>query len=113
MTLSFVEHKDILKNVGNQNDLVLQSMTYRLLIKTHTQFKKISYFMKSVSLFWVNGLKGIVHPKMKILSVFCSLSCCSNPVRPLFIFGTQIKIFLIKSESWITPPKATIQLLLK
>ncbi len=28
--------------------------------------------------------------------------CCSKPVRPLFIFGTQIKIFLMKSESFLT-----------
>ncbi len=28
-----------------------------------------------------------------------SPSCRSKPVRPSFIFGTQIKIFLIKSES--------------
>ncbi len=28
--------------------------------------------------------------------------CHSKPVRPLFIFGTQIKIFLIKSESFLT-----------
>ncbi len=30
------------------------------------------------------------------------LSCCSKPVRPSFIFWTQIKIFLMKSESFLT-----------
>jgi len=41
--------------------------------------------------------KGLVHPKMKILSPLC----CSNPIRLSFIFRTQIKIFLMKSESLI------------
>ncbi len=36
-------------------------------------------------------LKGSVHPKMTILS------CRSKPVKPLFIFRTQIKIFFMKS----------------
>jgi len=31
-----------------------------------------------------------------------SPSCRSKPVRPLFIFGTQIKTFLMKSESSLT-----------
>ncbi len=31
-----------------------------------------------------------------------SPSCCSKPVRPSFVFGTQIKIFLMKSESFLT-----------
>ncbi len=37
--------------------------------------------------------KGIVHPKMKIVINY-SPSCRSKPVRPSFIFRTQIKIFL-------------------
>ncbi len=44
--------------------------------------------------------KGIIHPKMKILSV--TPSWRSKPVRPSIIFGTQIKIFLMKSESFLT-----------
>jgi len=40
---------------------------------------------------------------MKILSAITH-PCCSNPIRLSFIFGTQIKIFLIQSESWITSP---------
>ncbi len=46
------------------------------------------------------AIKGIVHPKMKTVSLIPS--CRSKPVRPSFIFGTQIKIFLIKSESFLT-----------
>ncbi len=42
--------------------------------------------------------KGIIHPKMKILSP----SCRSKPTRPSIIFGIQIKIFLMKSESFLT-----------
>ncbi len=48
---------------------------------------------ESVSMF---QFKGIVHPKMKVLS---SPSCRS---KPSFIFGTQSKIFLMKSESFLT-----------
>ncbi len=35
---------------------------------------------------------------MKIVIIY-SPWCLSKPVRPLFIVGTQIKIFLMKSES--------------
>ncbi len=42
-------------------------------------------------------LKGIVYAKMKVLSLSKTL-----PVRPSFIFGTQIKIFLMKSKSFLT-----------
>ncbi len=44
--------------------------------------------------------KGIVYPKKFILSLY-SPSCRSKPVRPWFIFGTQIKIFM-KSKSFLT-----------
>ncbi len=46
--------------------------------------------------------KGLVHPKMKNLSLITSPSCCSKPVRPSFIFRTQMKMFLKKSESYLT-----------
>ncbi len=39
----------------------------------------------------VPDFKGIVHPKMKIPSSLAS-----------FIFGTQIKIFMMKSETFLT-----------
>jgi len=39
-------------------------------------------------------LKGTVHsPKIKFISYS---SCCSKPIRLLLIFGTQMKIFLMK-----------------
>ncbi len=43
-------------------------------------------------------IKGIVHPKIKILSLFAHPHVISKPVRPPFIFETQIKIFFIKSN---------------
>ncbi len=46
-----------------------------------------------------NKCKGIVHLKMKILSL---ISCRSKPVRPLFIFGTHINLFLVYSERSLT-----------
>ncbi len=36
-----------------------------------------------------------------------TLSCRSKPVRPSFIFRTQIKIFLMKSESFLMESKGT------
>ncbi len=45
-------------------------------------------------------LKRKFTQKMKTLS--SSSSCRSKPVRPPFIFGTQIKIFLMISESFLT-----------
>ncbi len=41
------------------------------------------------------SLKGIVENSV----INYSSSCRSKPERPSFIFGTQIKIFLMKSES--------------
>ncbi len=45
-------------------------------------------------------IKGIVHPKNE--NSVSNYSPSSFPVRPSFIFRTQIKIFLIKSESFLT-----------
>ncbi len=44
----------------------------------------------------LKGIKGLVHPKMKIVINY-SPSCRSKPARPSFIFKKQIKIFLISS----------------
>ncbi len=41
-------------------------------------------------------------PKYENYVINYSLSCRSKPVRPLVIFGTQIKIFVMKSESFLT-----------
>ncbi len=46
--------------------------------------------------------KGLVHPKIQILSLITHPHVVSKPVRPSFIIGTQIKIFLMKSESFLT-----------
>ncbi len=43
-------------------------------------------------------VKGIVHPKMKILSLITHPYVIPNP----FIFRTQIKIFLMHSKSSLT-----------
>ncbi len=42
--------------------------------------------------------KGMVHPKINY-----SPSRCSKPIRLPFIFGTQIKIFLMESETFHRP----------
>ncbi len=44
-------------------------------------------------------IKGIVHPKNENDVINYLPSCRSKPVRPSFIFWTQIKIFLMQSES--------------
>ncbi len=48
-------------------------------------------------------IKGIVHPKILNSVINYSPSCRSKPVRPSFIFRTQIKMFLMKFESSLTP----------
>jgi len=47
------------------------------------------------------ALKGTVHPKIKNYIIIFSRSCRSKPVRHSFIFRTQIKIFLMKSERFL------------
>ncbi len=51
------------------------------------------------SLLCVCHRTGIVHPKMKIMSLITEPHVIP---RPLFIFWTQIKIFLMKSKSFLT-----------
>ncbi len=43
-------------------------------------------------LFSVVCLKGLLHPKMKILSLITYPPCCYKPKKALLIFGTQFKI---------------------
>ncbi len=51
---------------------------------------------------WLNTIfKGIDHRKMQI-GINCSPSSRLKHVRPSFIFGPQLTIFLIKSESFLT-----------
>ncbi len=47
-------------------------------------------------------LKGIIHPKKYISVINYSSSCNFKPIRPKFIFETKIKIFLLKSECFLT-----------
>ncbi len=47
-------------------------------------------------------IKGIVHTKIKILSLISHPHVIPKPVRTSFIFGTQIKILLMKFESFLT-----------
>ncbi len=64
------------------------------ILKTFFHYKEPFVVWKVPSM----DIKGIVHPIM----INYSPSCHSKPVRSLFIFGTQIKIFLMKSESFLT-----------
>ncbi len=65
-------------------------------ISQHCQLKN-SWKKLSVMFF-----KGTVHcSKMKVLVINYSPSCHSKQVRLSFIFGTQIKIFLMTSESFL------------
>ncbi len=67
------------------------------------QFSKVfREVVLAIGLFIVqDNIKGIVHPKWKFCHYY-PLSCRSNPTGPLFIFGTQIKIFFMKSISFLT-----------
>uniref|UniRef100_A0A8C1QX09 Uncharacterized protein n=1 Tax=Cyprinus carpio TaxID=7962 RepID=A0A8C1QX09_CYPCA len=51
------------------------------------------YFVSTIVI-----IKGLIHPKMKILSLITHPHVIPNP----FIYGTQIKIFLMESESSLT-----------
>ncbi len=42
--------------------------------------------------FW--SIKGLVQPKKKILSIITHPHVVRKPIRPWFIFRTQIKIFI-------------------
>ncbi len=53
----------------------------------------LSFNLASLYSDWLTVVKEIVHSKMKILSLITPPLCRFKPVRPSFIFGTQIKIF--------------------
>jgi len=57
-----------------------------------------------MNIYKLTKIKGIVHPKMKILSAITHPHFVSILKDFSSIFGTHIKIFLIKSESCLTPP---------
>ncbi len=64
-------------------------------------------FLASIRFVFISFLvKGIVHPKIKIMSFITHVpSCRPTPVRPSFIFGKQIVFFcfvFMKSESFLT-----------
>jgi len=52
-------------------------------------------------------LKGLVHPKMKILSLITHPNVV---LTLLFNFGTWLEILLIKSESFLNPSLTATQL---
>jgi len=54
-------------------------------------------------------LKGLVHPKIKILSVKLTLMFF-QPSKTFVHLSSQMKIFLIKSKSFRTPPLAPMLL---
>ncbi len=72
-----------------------------------TRFILITYFIIQLTYnSWSNILgskevKGLVHPKMKILSLITHPHVVPKPLDTPFIFGTQIKIFLMESERFL------------
>ncbi len=49
-------------------------------------------------------IKGLLHTKMKILSLITYPQCRSIPVKALIVFGTQFKIFWMKTGRLVTVP---------
>ncbi len=69
----------------------------------HLKMKMLSSFTYPLNLYdflSYKELKGIVHPKMKLMLLIIHPHVIPN-TRPSFIFRTQIKIFLMKSESFL------------
>ncbi len=62
--------------------------------------KKPDHFWKSI--LWMAEIKGLLHPKMKILSLITP--CRSKPVKASFVFGTQFKIFWMKTGRLVAVP---------
>ncbi len=89
-TLSFVW------NPKNTSDQTFWVWFYMILCSSSSY--RLRCYLASILWLVATSVKGIVHQKIKIVINY-SPSCRSKPVRPSFIFGTQIKIFLMKSES--------------
>ncbi len=58
-------------------------------------FRKYKYYLEN------NFFLSVSLPNNEHSVTNYSPSCCSKPIRPWFIFGTQIKIFFMKSESFL------------
>ncbi len=72
---------------------------------SHTEWSAQCHFKPNTS-----NVKGLVHPKIKIQSLithYSKLITRSKPVRPPFIFRTQIKIFNEIREFSDSPQTAT------
>ncbi len=63
---------------------------------------EIFSFGRTIPLRGALSFKGIVHPKNENSVINYSPSCRSRHVRPSFIFRTQFKMFLMKSQSYLT-----------
>ncbi len=55
--------------------------------------------------------KGILHPKMKMLSLITK-PCRSKPVKALFVFRTQFKILWMKTRRLVTVPLTALYITL-
>uniref|UniRef100_A0A671L2J1 Collagen, type XXVIII, alpha 1b n=1 Tax=Sinocyclocheilus anshuiensis TaxID=1608454 RepID=A0A671L2J1_9TELE len=69
-----------------------------LILQTKLKLKTLLYALQDLKR-RQSHFKGIIHPKNENSVITYSPSCCSIPIRPSLIFRTQIKIFLMKSES--------------
>ncbi len=58
-------------------------------------------FIKESGKNWIHNIRDS-SPKNENSVINYSPLCRSNPIRPSFIFITQIKIFVMKSESFLT-----------
>ncbi len=77
------------------------NIVYKML-NLHFQWSPIASVMWSCQQCFTIYFTHIVHPKNENSVINYSPSCRSKPVRPLFIFRSQIKIFPMKSESSLT-----------
>ncbi len=68
---------------------------WRVLVDVWSQFHSNSQGVP------IRGTTGVDTFKKDSSPINDSLSCRSRPERPMFIFGTQIKIFLMKSKSFL------------
>ncbi len=66
------------------------------------QYIRLMPSVHKPSIDFLRGINRDNSPKNGNSVINYSPSCCSKPVRPLFIFGTQIKNFLKKSKSFLT-----------
>ncbi len=88
----------ISKNSLNWSKFTAKIFMFRFLFQIMT----IQRNLKKKLILGLHNIKELLHPKMKSVVINHLPPCRSKPVKALFVFGTQFKVFWMKTGGLVT-----------